>query len=170
MTTADVFAKLAGHMIKGLMVHDQLANYYDFLGLDGFRREHRKHYDEESACYHELCHYYTRHYNMLVASEKVEDPKIIPQTWYKYLRTDVDVNTRRNGVENGFRQWRDWEATTLHTYEQFYKELFNLGEVAACHYLEKLIEDVNSELEYIDEMILKLKATDYDAVYICELQ
>ena len=35
MTVEEIYAELSAHMIKGIMMHEQLANYYDFLGLEG---------------------------------------------------------------------------------------------------------------------------------------
>lgn len=157
-------------MIKGLMVHEQLANYFDFLGLDGFREEQDCHYIDESRRYRELCHFYTNHYNSLISIGQVEDPKLIPQSWYKYTRFDVDTNTKENGVENGFKQWKDWELSTRSLLVRFYKELENMSEISSCLFLKQMIRSVDHELHYIDDMILKMKSTGYDLVYINELQ
>ena len=40
MTVDEIFSKLSGHMIKGLMIHDQMSDYYDFLSLRGYKRCH----------------------------------------------------------------------------------------------------------------------------------
>ena len=48
MTIAEIYAKINEHMINGLMLHDQLANYYDFLGLEGYKRCHEYHYFKEN--------------------------------------------------------------------------------------------------------------------------
>ena len=44
MTIKEIYAQIAEHMIKGMMIHEQLANYYDFLGLKGYKRCHEYHY------------------------------------------------------------------------------------------------------------------------------
>ena len=170
MTVTEIFTQLSSHMVKGLMVHEQLANYYDFLGLDGFRREQEEHFIEESKNYRELCHFYSSHYNHLIGMDKVENPKLIPESWFKYSRFDVDPSTKRNGVENGFKEWKNWETNILGLLERSYKELLNMNEIAASVYLKKMIERVESELQEIDCKILLLKATDYDLVYISEMQ
>ena len=169
MTTAEIFSQLASHMVKGLMVHEQLANYYDFLGLEYFRREQEEHFIEESRNYRELCHFYSSHFNKLIGMEKVENPKIVPESWFKYTRFDVDPSTKRNGIENGFKEWKNWETTVLGLLERSYKELFNISEVSASLYVQKMIDRVEAELQEIDRMILTLKAVDYDLVYVSEL-
>ena len=47
MTCEEIFTNLAEHQIKGMMVHEQLANYYDFLGLPGYRNCHEYHFMKE---------------------------------------------------------------------------------------------------------------------------
>ena len=31
MTVEEIFRDLSAHMVKGVMIHEQLADYYDFL-------------------------------------------------------------------------------------------------------------------------------------------
>ena len=33
MTVEEIFKELATHALKGMMVHEEMCNYYDFLGL-----------------------------------------------------------------------------------------------------------------------------------------
>lgn len=33
MPVIDVFAKVSDHLIDGMMMHEQMADYYNFLGL-----------------------------------------------------------------------------------------------------------------------------------------
>ena len=49
MTTGEIFSKIAAHMIEGLMFHQQMANYYEFLGLEGYAQCHGYRYMEESC-------------------------------------------------------------------------------------------------------------------------
>ena len=37
MTVEQIYSELAAHKIKGMMMHENLANYYDFLSLRGGR-------------------------------------------------------------------------------------------------------------------------------------
>ena len=58
MIIDDIFSKIAAHMIKGLMVHEQLSNYYDFLGLRSYSNDHEEHYILESKSFRNLNRYY----------------------------------------------------------------------------------------------------------------
>ena len=82
----------------------------------------------------------------------------------------MDSTTKRNGIENGFKEWKNWETETRQVYESLYCELFKMGEISASMFVQKLIEDVENELKRIDKEILELKATSYDMTYVMELQ
>ena len=48
MTVEEIFSKISQRMIGGLMFHEQMSNYYDFLNLRGYKKCHEYHYLEET--------------------------------------------------------------------------------------------------------------------------
>ena len=170
MTINEIYQHIISHMIKGMMVHEQMANYYDFLGLQGYKTCHEFHYMEESFAYREVCHYFISHFNMLIQESKFENPNIVPNTWYKYKRGDVDGNTKRQTVKQGFNKWIKWEQDTKLLYEQMYKEMMDLNEIASALFFKKFICDVDKELEEAEQKNLNLKSVDYNITYIMDRQ
>lgn len=166
MAIDKVYSKLAAHMIKGMMFHEQLANYYDFLGLEGYKRCHEYHFFCESKSYRLVNRYYINHHNKLIDSEKVEDPQVIPSSWFKYSRQDVDNGTRASAVKSGIESWIEWERSTKKCYEQMYLELIQDEAVASALFIKKLICDVDNELKYAERKYLRLEAVDYDMTVI----
>lgn len=157
-------------MIKGIMLHEQMANYYDFLGLQGYKRCHEYHYLKESCAYRGICRYFLNHHNRLIPNVSVEDPKVIPESWYKYTRQDVDISTKKSAVKNGISMWVDWERETKKFYEQMWKELMDIEEVASAFKIKELICDVDCELKKAERYQLDKKAVDYDMLTIIEEQ
>lgn len=170
MTVEDIYSKLAAHMIQGLMAHEQLANYYDFLGLKGYKRCHEYHYLEETCNYRKLCRYFINHHNKLIPESEVDNPEIIPQSWYKYSRQDVDTTTLTNAVKNGVSTWVNWEKQTKQLYEEMYKELIDINEVASAMKIKEFICDVDKELKCAERKYLELKAVDYSLEYVISVQ
>ena len=170
MTIDEIYAEISAHMIKGMMAHEQFANYYDFLGLDGYRCCHEYHFFEESRAFRELSCYFINHHNMLIPYKPVEDPKIIPQAWYAHVREDVDTNTLKNGIKNGMMKWVEWERDTKYLYERMYKELIEINEVASAMKIKELISDVDFELKEATKIYLNKEAIGYDLVSIVEEQ
>lgn len=142
----EIFAKLKARMLGGMVFHDEMATYYDFLGMCDMRDEHRMHYAEETKGYHKLCEYYMHHYNKLIPSLPMERPNVIPESWYQYKRTDVDAGTRKNAVRNGARSWIEWESQTKDLYEEMCGELLNDGEIASAFFIAEYVADVDEEL------------------------
>lgn len=170
MTIEEIFSGIAEHMVKGLMVHEQLANYYDFLGLQGYKKCHECHFFEESKTYRKLCHYYIKTYNKLIPEMRFENPEVIPVSWYQYTRQDVDIKTKRNAVQTGLNKWVSWERSTLTMYQKMYKQLIELGEIAAAGMLMCIINDVQNELQTAEKYQLNKVAIDYDMAEIINEQ
>ncbi len=169
MTVAEIFAELSQHMIKGIMTHEQYANYYDFLGLKGYRKCHEYHYLCETAQHRKLNRYYINHYNKLIEEKRVSDPEVIPSGWFRHTRHDVDPSTKSNAVKSGLESWENWEMETKQLYEHMYVELFNLGEIAAADFVKELVSDVDCELKKVQKYRLDKMATLYSMVdIVCE--
>lgn len=162
MTVEEIFAQLGQHMIKGLMVHTQLADYFCFLGLKGYFKCHEYHYFKESKNYRSLTEFYLCYYNKFITDSHVANPQIIPESWYRYTRQQVDSSTRKTGVVNGFEKWVNWETETLSLYQNMYKELLNLGEIVAAEEVLTYLVETSEELAAARQKQLELKEIDYD--------
>ena len=170
MTIEEIFTELTNHMIQGVMVHERMADYYDFLSLKGYRYCHEYHSLKESIEYRKLYHYYMETYNKLIPETHFETPNVIPNNWYKYTRQDVDTKTKRTSVKSGLETWHNWEKETKELYEAMFKELYNMGEIAASLKVRDLIADVEEEIATIEDKILKHQAVDYDIQSIIDEQ
>ena len=170
MTVEEIFSQLAAHMIEGLMIHSQMSDYFGFLGLKGYQECHKYHYFAENANYRAISKYYLHHYNKLIPEMPFNNPSVIPESWYKYSRQDVNSTTRKNAIQVGFEKWINWEKDTKQLYEHMYQELIAGGEVAAAEELAKYICDVDKELAKACQKKLELEAIDYDATLIMDKQ
>lgn len=170
MTVSEVFSKIAAHMVEGMMLHDQMADYYDFLGLMGFKRMHEYHFLREAADMRGISRYYLNHYNYLLPSVEVKDPAIVPSGWYKYHRKDIDASTKRQAIRTGMEKWCAWEEATKKLYQESYSTLCDMGEVAAACKVKELVSDVDMELKCADRLHIKLQSVDYDLCTIFLMQ
>ena len=166
MTVEEIFGKIAAIMIKGMMTHEQFADYYDFLGLCGYKRCHEYHSILEGYEYRKLNRFYINYYNKLIPENPVENPHVIPESWYRYTRQDVDNNTKQKAVKEGLEKWLKWEKEVRQMYCDFYKELTELHEIKAAMYVEELICGVSKEIKSIERYHLNLRAVDYNMSYI----
>lgn len=161
MTVEEVFSQVGQHMIEGLMVHSQMADYYAFLGFQGFQKKHEYHYFEESWNYKKLSDYYMTHYHKILLDRPFQNPNIIPDGWVNHTQMDVSLETKKASVQSGFEKWIDWEKQTKILYQQMYRELISLGEVAGAIELSVYIEDVSKELAAAEQEHLNYLAMEY---------
>ena len=166
MTKEEIFGKISSHMLKGLMIHEQLSDYYDFLNLHGYKRCHEYHMYKEMRMYRKLHRYVINSYNMLIEEDAFENPNIIPATWYRYKRQEVDASTKRSAVKTGIEKWVEWERETKAMFETMYEELMAINEVSAAKALCKLLCDVDKELKWAERKHIDLVMVDYNISYI----
>lgn len=171
MTVGEVFSKISDRQTTALMMHEEFADYYDFLNLCGFKRMHEYQFFAESAEMRGVHRYYINHYHrLLVPSTPHEHVDVIPSSWESYTRQDVDPSTLQKAVRDGLEKWRTWEMETKTLYQELYGEMQANKEVAGACKVLKLIKGVDQELKRIDRLYLKLKNTDYDLICISSIQ
>lgn len=170
MTVEEVFGQITTRQINGFMMHEQLADYYDFLGLKGCKRCHEYHYYEESASFRRISRYYINHYNRLLMEMPVQNKNVIPPAWRSHVRQDVDSSTKRAAVKEALEKWVSWETETKHHYEMMYSELLKMDQIAAAEEVMCLIKDVDKELKVAQRKHLERKADDYDMKNIIDEQ
>ena len=170
MTIDEIFSSLSSHMIQGMMVHDQLRNCYLFLGLTGYAVCHEYRYLDETKDYMKLCTYKLEHYNSLIQNGQFQDPGIVPASWFTFTRDQVDRKTREDAMAAAYDEWIDWEEDTKKLYEEYYKALLDMGEIATADFILSYINGVEEELVYAQNERLKKTAMAYDIVSILEEQ
>ncbi|WP_270849004.1 hypothetical protein [Ruthenibacterium lactatiformans] len=170
MTVSEIFNAISNHQIEGIMLHGQMADYFDFLSLHGFKRMQEYHYLDESTCMRSVHRYYINHYGKLLPGGHPAGPSLIPASWGNYTRQEVDASTKRRAIRDAFIKWRDWEVETKKLYEKSYTDLYNLGEVAAACKVKELVMDVDKELKCVERLHIKLESIEYDmsAIYLMQ--
>ena len=170
MDVFEIFKTLSSHMIKGVMIHQTYADYFDFLNLNGYKRLEEYHAKTEMKSYRKLHRYYINRYNRLIPEDQFEKPQIIPGNWYEHTKQDVDINTKRTAVKDAFTTWVSWESETKTLYQQMYKELVEIGEIDTSLKIGELIKDVSQELEDAQTMLINLESIDFSMDCILEEQ
>lgn len=166
MTASEVFAVLKAHMLEGMVFHDEMKRYFGFLGLEGYSGCHAHHYHEETEGYHRLCEYYVSHYNEMIPIRDMKRPDVIPDSWYRANRKDVDTSTKRSAVKDGFQKWVKWEKETKSLYEEMTLELIQMEEIASAEFIKQYVCDVDDELARADKKHIQLETVGYDIGYI----
>lgn len=169
-TAEEIFAQIKNRQIAALMFHGQMADYFDFLSLHGYKRLHEYQYFTESAEFRHISRYYINHHGKLLPEGFDGDIRAIPDAWLTANRMAVGKSTKQKAVEDGFNMYREWESGTKAAYERYAARLRELGHEADAIMVDRLVEDVSHELKCLDRIILDLISAGYDMVYIVESQ
>lgn len=169
-TVEEIFAQIKDRQIAALMFHGQMADYFDFLSLHGYKRLHEYQYFAESAEFRKTCRYYINHHGKLLPYTFTSQIKVVPDAWLTANRMSVGRSTKQKAVEDGFNQYREWENDTKAVYSRYASKLRELGHEADAIMLDCLVEDVDHELKCLDRIILDLISSGYDMVYVVESQ
>ena len=167
MNIEELYSKLIAHILEGVMFHDQMNHYYDFLGLRGYSKDHEYHSAKEYQDYVKIWGCYIQRSQKLLPPPKLENKSYIPSSWFKYKRQDVDPSTKKDSIKSGLNLWVEWEQSTKDTYESLYKET---DDVETLLLLEDMIKEVSEELQEAQLCQLELKAADYDLSLIVSEQ
>lgn len=170
MTVEEIYSKIAAHMVKGLMIHSQLADYYYFLNLPGYGCCHEYHFLKENEYYRSFVRGFIKAHNRLIPEIPISNPKVIPSTWYKYRMTDLDAGVIKSAVKDGLEMWVKWETETKELYEDMYKELLDIGSISDTITLEGMICDVSKELETAIRYSINKELINYDVTTIISEQ
>ena len=80
MTTEDIFSAIIGRATHGVMLHEQMASYFNFLGLDKYRQWHETEAHEELQRLFDIKRGYMDRHDKLVPEKRVDPPAAIPDT------------------------------------------------------------------------------------------
>lgn len=169
-TVEEIFAQIKNRQIAALMFHGQMADYFDFLSLHGYKRLHEYQYFDESAEFRKTGRYYINHHGKLIPDSFSGDIRAIPDAWFTANRMSVGKSTKQKAVEDGFNAYHEWETETKAVYERYAKRLRELGNEADAIMVDCLVKSVDHELKCLDRIILDLISAGYDMVYIVESQ
>lgn len=170
MTPIETLSEIHNHQIKGVMLHDELANLYDFLGLCGYKACHEYHAIEEFINARKTARYAINHINKMLTDGNPSITKITPANWKQATRYDLTESDRKGMIKELFKRWKTWEQETKSVYQTKFKDLMAQGEVACANYVNELIKDVDKELKKLEREYLRLISVGYDMPYIDDRQ
>lgn len=167
MTIDEIFEELKQHLIGGMMFHDEMANYYDFLGgFRGYKRAHEYHFLKESIMMRKLERHYMAYHHALIKDKQVADPQAIPSAWFGHNQKEISGNTRQNAIKSGIEEWVKWESAVKSRVHELYKEAMDVGDAADVMFIERMLCEVTKELKCAQKKHLELESVSYDMPYI----
>ena len=170
MKINELYTEVSNHLLQGIMNHEQLSNFYDYLGLTGYAKCHEYHYLSESCNYRKLQKWYIDMYDKVIPESKIENESIIPNTWYTEIKQNTTFENRQDYIKFGFEFWINWEESTKKLFERACRDCLDMGELSSIFIFAELLNDVNAELKEAKKNEMERIATDFDINEIVEEQ
>ena len=165
-----VYAAINARQLTALMFHSEMADLFAFLTLKGFQDMHEYQYLVESAGYRAVRNYYMTQYGKLLQEDDPHPIDVFPEDWYRYKRSDVTPEIRRQAVQVALEQYLDWEKETKDRYTQYASLLMSWTKTADHAKVSKMIHEVDEEIKNLERMHADFKSTRFSMDHIMSTQ
>lgn len=167
----EILQKVIDRQAEGVAFHNEMADYYDFLCLEGFVCLHKYQFIEEAENLRNMKHFYIDYYKTVPAMAKIENKiSIIPQDWSKHESTEITSTSLKSLTKTSLELYLNWEKETSKLYQECLKELKEEDCLAEYYEVLELNEDVEKEICEIKNLMIDLQMVDYDCKEIKNLQ
>lgn len=167
---SEIYAELDERVCQALEFHSQLADFFCFLGLQGFKRMAEYQYMKECAGKRKVHRRYIDMHHRILPVEEYSKPVLIPREWTKHTTHDIDDSVLPKYVKMGLKQYYEWEKETKEIYEDLCDRLMSWNMYADYEFLKELIEDVEKECKKVMRLYESLNGTGYDVNAIHQVQ
>lgn len=162
----SVYNVINEHMCKGIAFHEQLADYFCFLGLKGYKKMLEYQYMKECAEKRDLHRRYIEVHQKILPVKQVRIPEFIPSDWSRYTTEDINDTVVSKFVRAALKEWKNWEEKTKDLYEDQCDVLMQAGLISDSEFVKDLIVDVEKEMKKVTQIMESLNGTGYDATMI----
>lgn len=166
----ELYSMVDKHMEEALCFHSQLADYFCFLGLQGFKRMAEYQFMKECAALRKLHRRYIDTHHRVLPVEDMEKPHLIPKDWMRYTTHDIDDSVISRFVKMALKEWYEWEKDTKDLYESVCDMLQEAGVHSDYDYVQELIVHAEKECKKIMRLMEKMQGTGYDVTVIHGMQ
>ena len=166
MREIDVIRVVVNNMIEGIMFHNQMIQYFEYLGLKGFSDLQKIRFEGENKDLVELQRYVIDTYGVVVGETNPDSRSYIPAEWGEELRERIDVDNRKDYVRFGIETWKYWEDKSKKVYGNAYFNLNDLRDAGGSERILKVVEGTEKELHFVYDLMCKLKGSEYDSVVV----
>lgn len=170
MAVQEIFTKLANRMIGAIMIHTQLSQLFVFVDLLGDARKQDNQLQEETHGYSELNKYYAQHHHNILFADNPPQIDILNLNILKKPNDELTPEDKVRLIQHGLREWITWEQNSKVLYEDAYRELIDLSEVASAEFIMRYVRDVDEELKTAEMLYRVRDAVDWDLGVIYDKQ
>ena len=169
MEAIDVMQTVSTRLVEGMMLHNDLADVFDFIGMRGYKRM-QEYYGIWDMVSMRKVHRYAINCMGHILPEETPKYDSLSNRLTGYSRTDLSPQDRTAYLRRAMSKWIEWEQATLHDMESAASTLRTMGEVCAACKVECLVGHVAKELKCAMRKEVELSSVNYDLVFVMQEQ
>lgn len=170
MTLKEIYTALANRMVGAIMIHSQLVQIFAFVDLLPDMRKQESQLQEETHGYSELNKYYIQHHHNILTADNPPQIDILNLGLLKKSSEELTPEDKTYLIKYGMKEWIEWERKSKVIYEDSYRELLDISEVASADFVSRFVRDVDLELKEAEKIFRVREGIDWDLSAIYDKQ
>ena len=170
MATHNIFTKLANRMVGAMMVHTQLTELFNFIDLKPDAKRQKKQLHEETDGLLKLEKYAAQHHHILITSDNPPQVYILNLNMLKQPNDKLSPDNKIYLIQYAIKEWIEWERESKIIYEDAYRNLVDMSEIATADFVLQYVRDVDKELRDAELLYRVRDAIDWDLATIYDKQ
>lgn len=170
MTVHEIYTALANRMVGAMMIHSQLVEIFAFVDLLPDMRKQENQLQEETHGYSELNKYYIQHHHNVLVADNPPQIDLLNISVFKKSIEELTPEDKMYIIKYGMKEWIEWERKSKILYEDSYRSLVDISEVASADFVSRYVRDVDLELKEAEKIFRVREGIDWDLSAIYDKQ
>lgn len=166
----EIFKKLSNRMVGAMMIHTQLTELFMFIDLTADAKRQKKQLHEESDGLLNLEKYVAQHHGVLITANNPPQVDILNLNILKKPNLELSPDDKKSLIQYGMNEWINWEKDSKVLYEDSYRNLLEISEIATADFVLRYVKDVDKELRDAELLYRVRDAIDWDLATIYDEQ
>lgn len=158
----EIFKKLSNRMVGAMMIHTQLTELFNFIDLEADAKRQKKQLHEESDGLLKLEKYAAQHHHILIMSDIPPQVDILNLSILKQPNDNLTPDDKIYLIKYGIKEWIKWEKESKIIYEDAYRNLLDMSEIAVAEFVMRYVKDVDKELRDAEFLYRTRDTIDWD--------
>lgn len=170
MTLHEIYTKLANRMVGAMMIHSQLVEIFAFVDLLPDMRKQESQLQEETHGFSELCKYFIQHHHNILVADNPPQIDLLNLSIFKKPNEELTSEDKSKIIQYGMKEWINWERDSKILYEDSYRNLVDISEVASADFVSRYVRDVDLELKEAEKIFRVREGIEWDLSTIYDKQ
>ena len=170
MTVKEIYTALANRMVGAMMIHSQLVQIFAFVDLLPDMRKQESQLLEETHGYSELNKYFIQHHHNILVADNPPQIDILNNSLFNKTSEKLTTEDKMYIIKYGMNEWINWEKESKILYEDCYRNLVDISEVASAEFVMRFVRDVDLELKEAERIFRVREGINWDLGTIYDKQ